>query len=125
MALAKINTYKKRNGDWMLYINDWRRINSYQKVKSVPVSEHVYTSKLTDAQKRMFNAVENAIGDINGIELENPDAKHEEVEFDTALGTVYITDVATVCGQSVGSDGAYLRRGNKLICIDDAIECEW
>lgn len=104
--------YRKRDGSIMLYINNDRGV-------SLGISERVFTSKLSNGQEKLLYSWLEAIDndenarDFNGnFDAHTEDKAH--LDFDINL---YITDVATVCGQSVGSDGAYITRKGKIITL--------
>lgn len=105
-------TYRKRDGSIMLYINNDRGV-------SLGIGDRVFTSKLTKGQENLLYSWLEAIDadedarDFNGNFDEHTEDK-AHLDFDIDL---YITDVATVCGQSVGADGPYITRKGKIITL--------
>lgn len=107
----KLNVYKKKNGEYMIYANNDRGV-------SLGIGEtfpSLYGKfKATQGQIKIADALSNYFKNAKAIEIKAPLKTHEELFFDNALGRVYLTDTATVCGISVKSDGAYLMRDEKL-----------
>lgn len=106
----KVSPYKKKNGDVMLYVND------YSKKVSVGISDRVYSTKLTKAQKNVLGEFFEKLNDSAPIIKDFHEVEsHSEQKFVLDLGiTIYITDRANVAGNAVGADGLYLEKAGKL-----------
>ncbi len=109
MEKIVVKPYRKRNGDVMLYINDYERRVSFG------ISDRVFTSKMTKGQKNLWcrfidklDNVEPVIRDF----VEKEEHKEEKSALDFGI-TLYITDTANVAGHNVEMDGLYfLINGN-------------
>lgn len=118
-ANFKINPYKKKNGDWMIYINRYNPSN----VVSLGIADRVYTSKLTEGQSKLLNLFLKAIKQTEA--LCDFDMKQEHSEIKSRLDfdiNMYITDVAKVGSVNVGEDGLYLAKENKLYDVSKIAE---
>ncbi|PAF41032.1 hypothetical protein [Helicobacter sp. 11S02629-2] len=97
----------------MIYLNDYdRKVN-------LGIAERVYTSKLTKGEKNLLERFYEALNTLkpaidNFKELE----PHTEDKQELDCGTLYITDIATVAGNKVGADGAYLAYDDKLFSLE-------
>jgi hypothetical protein len=108
-----INPYKKKNGEFIIYLND------HERKVSLGIGERVYTTKLTKGQKNLLNRYDEALQNYEKIQTDIPTEKiydeHTEykinLEFDTKL---LITDIATVGTLKTDTDGAYIIKGNQL-----------
>ena len=115
----KLNIYKKKDDTYMIYANNDRGV-------SVGIAEQFPAKygkfKLTDGQIRLLDSLHSFINFAETVPFNSGLSRpHEELSFSNALGTVYITDTATVCGQPVGADGAYLFSNGKLINLGFAV----
>lgn len=93
----KVSPYKKKNGDVMLYVND------YSKKVSVGISDRVYSTKLTKAQKNVLGEFFEKLNDSAPIIKDFHEVEsHSEQKF--------VLD----SGNAVGADGLYLEKAGKL-----------
>lgn len=112
----KINfkSYEKRNGDIMMFINRSNRC-------SVGVTEEgfsPYGKRSSNGQRNTYDAAFNVFakhGEIFTGDL----SKHNEGGLCAAVEcgpfTLVGTDLATIGGMKVGSDGGYVVLGNKIL----------
>ncbi len=108
-----IKPYKKKNGEFMIYLND------HERKVSLGIGDRVYTTKLTKGQKNLLNryheALENYEQIKTDISLEKIYDDHMEYKINLAFDTqLLITDTATVGTIKTGADGAYIIKGNQL-----------
>lgn len=105
---VKFNPYRRKDGSWMLYANNDRRV-------SVGISEDrgmpaPYGKSTTQGQRKLMEEIPNAVA--NGIRVEMDGepifSKHTEGKARLCVGDLYITDVGEIGGVSTGSDGAFL-----------------
>jgi len=120
--MFKINTYRKQNDELMIYINN------LENGVSIGLSEDrgfsPYGKYTTKGQRNTFYQAMDAFDKIPDEELahvgELEYEEHAEEKIQTDIGNIFITDIATVCGVKVGSDGAYLHRNGKLFDISNS-----
>lgn len=121
----KINVFQKKNGELMIFINDDAKKSFNQKAKAIGISDDLFTSKLTDGQKNLLGRFFKLFDSSHAIEFTGNAEAYTEQKVDLACGlTLFITDVATVGGQRVESDGAYLLHGNKLLYLGEEYEVD-
>lgn len=112
----KVKSYLRKNGKFMIYLNGSNGV-------SVGLGERVYTSKFTKGEKNTLREFNDIIDTCDPVFVGELDfSKHEEPKTELDLDFVlFITDIAKVCGVSVGSDGAYLydKETKKLYDIDE------
>lgn len=104
----KLNPYRRRDGGWMLYLNNDRLV-------SIGVSADrgfsPYGRGATEGQRKLWEAAVAAVQRLAVAPAAPIDmGMHAEpkAELGPPLGWLAITDVATVGGVTVGSDGAWL-----------------
>ena len=102
--------YRKKDGELMLYINGDNRV-------SVGISEgrgfSPYGKHTTKGQRNLYDAAMRALRDTPPV-YEGDLGEHAEESVELDIGTLFVTDIATVGGVNVGADGAYLYAENKL-----------
>jgi hypothetical protein len=112
----KINftTYRKKNGDLMLFINRSNKL-------SVGVTEagfSPYGKRTTNGQRNAFNAAIDVVHK-HGQQFTGDLSKHDENGFCAPVEcgpfTIVGTDVATIGGMSVNSDGGYVIHNGKIL----------
>jgi hypothetical protein len=108
-----INPYKKKNGEFMIYLND------HERKVSLGIGERVYTTKLTKGQKNLLNRYDEALHNYEIIQTDISFEKiyddHMEYKINLAFDTkLLITNIATVGTIKTGTDGAYIIKGNQL-----------
>lgn len=108
-----INPYKKKNDEFMIYLND------HQRKVSLGIGERVHTSKLTKGQKNLLNRYHEALQNYEEIQTDISTEKiyddHTEYKINLAFDTkLLITDIATIGTLKTGMDGAYIIKGNQL-----------
>jgi hypothetical protein len=101
----KFNPYRRRDGTWMIYVNNDRGV-------SIGLSEErgfsPYGRDSTEGKRKLFNAMMPALRAAAENRGPVDYAAHAEPKADLDFFKLLITDVATVGGLPVGSDGAYL-----------------
>jgi hypothetical protein len=112
----KINfkTYTKRDGDLMLYINRSNKV-------SVGITEagfSPYSQRTTNGQRNAYDAAIDVVHK-HGQPFTGDLSKHDENGYCAPVTcgpfTLVATDVATIGGMSVGSDGGYVICGGKIL----------
>ena len=112
----KINfrTYKKRNGDLMLYINRSNKV-------SVGVADSgfsPYGKGTTQGHRNAFNAA-ISVFEKSGEIFTGDLSKHKENGFNAPVNCppfiIVGTDVATIGGMKMSSDGGYVVYKNKIL----------
>lgn len=109
--------YRRRDGSIMIYLNNDRGV-------SIGISqEHGFgaLTKMTPGQRKLLDAAKGAFmqhakpfsGDL---------AAHTEDKAECGPYTLAVTDVATIGGQSVGSDGAYVVRDGLILRCGEWME---
>ena len=108
------NTYSKKNGELMLYINRSNKV-------SVGITEagfSPYSRRTTQGQRNAFNAAIDVVAE-HGKPFTGDLSKHDENGYCAPVEcgpfTIVGTDVATIGGMSVGSDGGYVICDNKIL----------
>lgn len=104
-----IKPYKKKNGEFMLFINGSNNV-------SVGISDRVYTSKFTKGQKNVWSAFFKALEEVEPVIKDFKElSEHEGISQKLDNGIkMYITDNANVAGNRTGVDGLFLSYENKL-----------
>lgn len=113
MNNIKVNLYRKKNGDVMLYINDYERRVSFG------ISDRVFTSKMTKGQKNLWDRFIDKLDNVEPVIrdfVEKEEHKEEKSALDFGI-TLYITDTANVAGHNVEMDGGYFLINNNLYSI--------
>jgi len=121
----KFNAYKKRDGEWMVYANNDRRVSVGISARSgIPAP---YGKRTSAGQRNLIYAIPQAINAAEELRIEgtpNFDA-HPEGKVRLEIGDLYITDVATIGGVSTGADGAFLvTKSGKCFNLCDWIAVE-
>jgi hypothetical protein len=120
---VKFKIYAKKDGSKMIYANSDRGV-SLGIAESWPAKYGKF--KLSAGQIKLLDAINvNKMANVEcAVELASDfnDSLHKEESFDNAIGKIYITDTANVAGISTGSDGAFVRIGNKLINLAQEFE---
>lgn len=119
MANFKINPYKKKSGEWMLYVNKFNPGNTV----SLGIADRVYTSKLTKGQDKLLDLFLKAIRETEPLCDFDMNQPHKEIKSNLDFKiTMYITDIAQVGSVKVEEDGLYLAKENKLYSADSIIK---
>lgn len=103
-------SYRKKNGELMLYINNDRKV-------SIGVTEKDgfgLSKNITQGQRKLIDSAlavfhQNAFDFTGNLDL------HKEEKVQCGPYTLVITDIAEIGGQNVQSDGAYIVRENKYL----------
>ncbi len=103
MNKIKVNPYRKKNGDVMLYINDYERRVSFG------IIDRVYTTKMTQGQKNLWQRFNEKIQSVEPTIVDFKEKEtHTEGKYNLDFGiTLYITDTANIAEHNVEMDGLY------------------
>lgn len=113
--------YKRRDGSFMIYLNNDRRVS----VGVSPESGFGPSSKRTAGETKLIDAARMAFDD-NSLPFTGSIDAHDEIKAVCGPYTLLGTDVATIGGMQVSEDGGYIvRDGRYLRCgewftVDDA-----
>jgi hypothetical protein len=104
--------YKRRDDSWMIYLNNDRKV-------SLGVSTEKGfgpSTKRTKGEEKLIQAASRAFFD-NALPFTGSIEDHDEVKAVCGPYTLLGTDVATIGGMKVPSDGGYIvRDGRYLPC---------
>lgn len=110
--VINFNTYIKRNGDLMVYVNRSNGVSVGICERGAPDPNYmtrIRKNVLNMGRDVFFQYAKPFTGDL---------AEHQETKVRVGnLYTLALTDAADIGGMDVGSDGAYLVRDNKILPI--------
>ena len=125
MNSYKFNTYRKKNGELMLFLNKY---NNGKNVCSLGISSNGvpshYGKYTTAGQRKILDLLPQIIDSLEVKQLGEVTNPSKDGECQHSLGNfgdLVVTDCATVGGYSVGSDGAYLLKGNKCYVLNNIV----
>lgn len=121
----KFNAYKKRDGEWMVYVNNDRRVSVGISARSgVPAA---YGKATTAGERKLICAIHKAIDAAEAWDIEGAPCfgQHVEGKARLEIGDLYVTDAATIGGVNTGADGAFLvTKSGKCVNLCDWISVE-
>jgi hypothetical protein len=106
-------SYRRRDGSWMLYINNDRKVS----LGVSPEKGFGPSAKLTQGQLKLRDAAMRAFFD-NAEPFAGTAEAHKAAGEPVAICgpyTLFVTDVARVGGVAVPADGAYVMRDGKIL----------
>lgn len=107
----KFSPYRRRDGELMLYINNDRGV-------SVGISPEKgwspYGKGITQGMRNVMESVPQVFRD-HGSDFTGTFAAHDEPKARCGNYDLMVTDVATIGGMTVASDGAYVVRDGKIL----------
>jgi hypothetical protein len=109
--------YLRRDGTAMFFLNNDRKVS----VGCSPGAEYCPSTKLTAGQKNLINAAVRAFAD-SALPFTGSVEAHAEGKSVCGRWTLLLTDVGSVGGMAVESDGAYLVRDGKILRCGEWIE---
>lgn len=124
--------YRRRDGSWMLYINNDRGVSvGDSEDRGLPAP---YGKNTSQGQRKLLAALNAALAAAEDYRISMPSserekkpdyAAHTEPKAKLQIGDLYITDVAIIGGVSTGSDGAFiaLKSGKIIICSSENPVC--
>lgn len=107
-----IKTYRRRDGEIMIYLNNDRGVSL-----GISHDQGYQSSKASQGQKNLWTAFFEAMAAATPIAEAIDVAEHNEWKLSIDWADVHfvITDIATVGGQSVSSDGLYVVHKGRLL----------
>ena len=106
-----VNPYRRRDGSIMFFINNDRKVSV-----GISPEKGYQSSKATAGEQKLWNAFCAATRDAEAIGTGADMDKHDEYKFTMFNGITFaMTDVATIGGVNVGSDGLYVVRDGRVM----------